>query len=219
MYVVTIDQQHSRRSPDRVPELLHMLQVVPTTLSFERTVGDEVQGLIGSADAVAEAVLIAVRATEWSIGIGLGAVDKPLPESSRAAVGSAFIAAREAVESAKRRGSRLPLALVSSTSKLSPVASNKAVAAAAEAEAVLVLLGQLIAARSATQWRVLDQMQRTPLAPLTKIADALSTSHQAVSATLLRANRQEELAARPAAATLLDRALEVALGLNVLDTL
>ncbi|WP_424310448.1 hypothetical protein [Gordonia sp. (in: high G+C Gram-positive bacteria)] len=38
----------------------------------------------------------------WSVGIGVGAVDQPLPTQTRAGRGPAFLAARDAVEAAKR---------------------------------------------------------------------------------------------------------------------
>lgn len=40
--------------------------------------------------------------SEWSVGIGMGETTKPLPASTRAASGSAYLAARDAVENAKR---------------------------------------------------------------------------------------------------------------------
>ena len=49
--VLTINQVHSRRSPDRVPELLVALADVGVLAPFERTVGDKVQGV--PADAAA----------------------------------------------------------------------------------------------------------------------------------------------------------------------
>ena len=50
MFALTIDQHRSRTGEDLVPALLDGLAPVPTVLPFERTVGDEVQGLL---DAVA----------------------------------------------------------------------------------------------------------------------------------------------------------------------
>ncbi len=204
MYVITIDQRNSRRSADRVPELLQALRPVPTLLGFERTVGDEVQALLDRPEAVVDAVLRAVRAKAWSIGVGLGEVRTPLPASSREAAGTAFLAARDAVEEAKRRGPRKPLALraVPTGAAADPVVA----AAAADAEAVLVLLAQLVDTRSAAQWAVLDLSQQEPDLPLTGIAKRLSTSHQAVGGLVQRSHWYEEEAARPAAAALLERA-------------
>lgn len=212
MYVVTIDQRHSRQSSDRVPDLLQALSTVPTVLGFERTVGDEVQALLADPAAVVEAVLRAVRAKDWSIGVGLGSVQLPLPASSREASGTAFIAAREAVEQAKRKGSKLPLALCTSESGAGAKARVEGLAATADAEAVLVLIGQLVATRSATQWVVLDRLRDEPDLPLTGIAKHVGISHQAVGGLLQRSHWQEEQAALPAAAALLERAGRLAGG-------
>ena len=48
MYVVvlTVDQDGSRRATDQVPTALAALATVPARLAFERTVGDELQGLL-----------------------------------------------------------------------------------------------------------------------------------------------------------------------------
>jgi len=58
MYVLTIDQARSRRSPDRVPELLAALSDVGVLAPFERTVGDEVQGVPADAAAALAAIRI-----------------------------------------------------------------------------------------------------------------------------------------------------------------
>lgn len=213
MYVVTIDQRHSRRSADRVPGLLRALTPVPTVLGFERTVGDEVQALLERPEAVVDAVLRAVRATGWSIGVGLGTVRTPLPATSREASGTAFLAARDAVERAKQKGSRLPLALSAMAGSGAPPNATPeqswhdgVAAATAEAEAVLVLIGHLVEARSAAQWAVLDLLRQEPELPLTGIAKRLEISHQAVGGLLQRSKWHEEQAALPAVTVLLERA-------------
>ena len=107
-YVLTVDQRASRRSPDRVPDVLRRLNsAVPTVLGFERTAGDEFQGVIAEADDVVEIVLQLVRSGDWSIGIGAGPVHTPLPQSTRAGAGPAFLSARRAVDAAKQRPTRL----------------------------------------------------------------------------------------------------------------
>ncbi len=90
-YVLTVDQQGSRRSPDRVGEALRRLQgTVPTLLPFERTAGDEFQGVMAEAADVVTVVLELVRLGGWSIGVGAGPVSTPLPDSTRAGSGPAF---------------------------------------------------------------------------------------------------------------------------------
>ncbi|WP_336923354.1 hypothetical protein [Aquipuribacter sp. SD81] len=105
MFVLTADQRGSRASADRVGTGLSALAaaVARPVRTFERTAGDEVQGVLASPDDVLRAVLALVRDERWWVGVGVGAVERPLPASTRAGRGPAFTAAREAVERAKRR--------------------------------------------------------------------------------------------------------------------
>jgi hypothetical protein len=127
MWTLTVDQEGSRRVGDRVDALLAGLAAASplvgaapgaVVLPFERTVGDEVQGVLADADLVVALTLHLVRTGGWSIGIGAGVVDTPLPASSRAGSGSAFIHAREAVEAAKSRLRSVPLADPSTSTEL-----------------------------------------------------------------------------------------------------
>ncbi|RMI13094.1 hypothetical protein [Cellulomonas triticagri] len=200
MWTLTVDQEGSRRVGDRVDALLADLATASplvaagpgaVVLPFERTVGDEVQGVLANPELVVALSLHLVRAGGWSIGIGAGTVDTPLPTSSRAASGSAFIHAREAVEAAKSRLRHVPLAVRGPDAGL-----------AAEAEGVLALLGAVVARRTAAGWSVVDLVA----AGTTRqgdLAAALGISQQAVSARLGAALWDEEVAARPAAARLL----------------
>jgi hypothetical protein len=99
--VVTIDQIDSRNQPDGVGALLVDLRALPTVRAFERTVGDELQGLFDDPQAVAELLERLLRSGGWHIGLGFGEVDQPVPDSVRAGRGSAFLRAREAVTAAK----------------------------------------------------------------------------------------------------------------------
>ena len=171
-------------------------------LPFDRTVGDEIQGVLAADDdGAALAVDLAldlVRDGGWSVGIGLGAVDRPLPEVSRAASGPAFVRARAAVDRAKRRGrGSVPLAVVG------PDVVPRATVSA-DAQALLHLLGAVVARRSAAGWEAVDTLvaQRGP-APQRASAAALGVSEQAVSQRLRSALWAEDTAARPLAARLL----------------
>lgn len=199
MYVVTVDQQGSRRGPDLVPQLLAALPGMPgTVLPFERTVGDEVQAVLDDPYSVVELTLHLLRTGGWSVGIGAGPVDEPLPRSTREASGPAFIAAREAVEAAKNRGRPVPLAV-----------RGRSELAARDAEAVLTLLGSVVVRRSAAGWEAVDAERRarsstSPDGAVQQAAAAsLGISQQAVSQRLKAAMWAEERAARPAAARLL----------------
>src|SRR4051812_50005611 len=109
-YVLTVDQRASRRTPDRVADALRTLnESVPLVLAFERTAGDEFQGLLAEPRDVVDVVLRLVRLGGWSIGVGAGAVHTPLPDSTRAGAGPAFLAPPRAVEAGKHRPVRLPV--------------------------------------------------------------------------------------------------------------
>src|SRR5665811_2490291 len=83
MFVLTIDQQQSRRTGDRVDAFLDLLRDAVAghedamVRPFERTIGDEVQGLLSSPELAVELALLALRTGEWQVGIGAGRVDEP----------------------------------------------------------------------------------------------------------------------------------------------
>jgi len=99
--VLTVDQRGSRTGPDLIPEMLDGLAGVPTRLAFERTVGDELQGVLDSGPAVADTLELLLRADAWNIGVGVGTVEEPLPDHARAGRGPAYLHARTAVTAAK----------------------------------------------------------------------------------------------------------------------
>ena len=68
---------------------------------FERTAGDEFQGVLDHPAALAAVVERLLREGGWNIGIGIGEVEEPLPENARAGRGPAYLHAREAVTAAK----------------------------------------------------------------------------------------------------------------------
>ncbi|MDP9390064.1 MAG: hypothetical protein M3P89_01420, partial [Actinomycetota bacterium] len=71
-YVLTVDQRASRRGSDRVPEALALLSGggVAPVLAFERTAGDEFQGVLADPADVVDVVVRLVRHGGWSIGVG-----------------------------------------------------------------------------------------------------------------------------------------------------
>lgn len=152
MFVLTIDQQASTRDGDHVPNLLERLIPVTTALEgvalpFERTVGDEVQALLTSAADTLTVVRHVLRIGGWSIGLGIGSVDTPLPNSSRAASGPAFVHAREAVQRAKTKSTMAALAVHADKERT-----------AREVESLLVLLGAVIGRRTDLGWEVVDAL-------------------------------------------------------------
>ncbi|WP_242504457.1 hypothetical protein [Promicromonospora panici] len=235
MIVLTVDQRGSTYAADRVPEILAELArlirdrdglVVP----FERTVGDEIQGILEAGRAGAElAVDLALhllRDQGWSIGIGVGQVDGPLPVVSREARGFAFYRARDAVERAKTRSKGMSVAVEGPPpgapdreapprpAAASPAAGGAAESAAAEVtepdlaaevEALLRLLAAIRARRTPQGWEVADTLASLPDKPGRQriVAQALAVSEQAVSQRVRAALWQEEEGVRPIVVRLL----------------
>ena len=191
-YVLTVDQRASRRNADRVPEVLDLLNgTVATVLAFERTAGDEFQGVLAEPDEVVGVVLRLVRQGGWSIGIGAGAVQTPLPRSTRAGAGQAFLSARRAVEAAKQRPTRLAV-----RGAVPPDAGD--------AQAVLSALAVVVERRSDPAWEAIALVDggRTQA----EAAAELGISRQAVGQRLAAGLWDLERDLRPTAARLLSRA-------------
>jgi hypothetical protein len=190
-YVLTVDQRVSRRGPDRVATALAALGDVPVVLGFERTAGDEFQGVLAGPAEVVDVVLRLVRLGGWSIGVGAGPVVTPLPDSTRAGAGPAFLAARRAVDAAKQRPLRLAV-------------RGAVPVEAGDAQAVLTALAVLVVRRSAPAWAAIALVQsgRTQA----EAAAELGVSRQAVGQRLAAGMWELERELRPTAARLLERA-------------
>ena len=191
-YVLTVDQRASRRNPDHVDDVLPRLNAaVPTVLAFERTAGDEFQGVLAEADVVVDTVLELVRLGGWSIGVGAGPVQTPLPPSTRAGAGPAFLSARRAVDAAKQRPARLAV-------------RGAVPADAGDAQAVLTALAVVIARRSDQAWEAISLVSagRTQA----EAAATLGVTRQAVGQRLAAGLWDLERDLRPTAARLLTRA-------------
>jgi hypothetical protein len=191
-YVLTVDQRASRRGPDRVAEALRRLEgAVPVLLPFERTAGDEFQGLLAEPAEVVDVVLRLVRLGGWSIGVGAGPVQTPLPDTTRAGSGPAFLAARRAVDAAKQRPFRLAV-------------RGAVPPDAADAQAVLTALAAVVDRRSEQAWEAIALVEegRTQA----DAAAALGISRQAVGQRLAAGMWELERELRPTATRLLARA-------------
>ena len=191
-YVLTVDQKGSRRTHDRVAGVLRELnEDVPTLLAFERTAGDELQGVLDDAHQVVDVVLRLVRAGGWSIGVGAGPVQTPLPPTTRAGAGPAFLSARRAVDAAKQRPSRLAV-------------RGAVPAEAGDAQSVLSALAVLVDRRSPQAWEAIALVsgERTQA----EAAAMLGISRQAVGQRLAAGLWDLERELRPTAARLLARA-------------
>ncbi|MEU4387753.1 hypothetical protein [Promicromonospora sp. NPDC023805] len=207
MIVLTVDQRGSTHSADNVPSLLARLESwtrgrAGLKLAFERTVGDEVQGVLdGTADGAELAVdltLDLLRDQGWSVGIGVGSVEVPLPKVSRDARGPAFYRARDAVERAKSRTKGISVAVEGPDGA---GGSNRA----REIESLLRLLGAIRARRTPQGWEAVDALASLAGRPgRQKIAaQTLEISEQAVSQRVRAALWQEEEGVRPIVVRLL----------------
>lgn len=146
MFAITADQVDSRRRPDIAAETIESLEILlgdGLVLPVDRTAGDEIQMLVAASETALTAILALTRYGQWSVGCGIGSVNLPLPANAREAGGDAFVAAREAVNEAKKRDTRFAL-------------RSMAVMDAADAEAFVDLLLQLRARRSAEGWEMHD---------------------------------------------------------------
>ena len=204
MYVLTIDQRRSRTSTDRVPALLDALAEVPTVAPFDRTAGDEIQGLLDDPAAVRAALLVALRDGSWHCGVGLGEVDDDSwATGTRAGRGPAFLAAREAVAAAK--------SLPGSVAVRPPATADDAAADwAADCEAVWTLVASLVLHRTEAQWRTVDAVDHAPTQAVA--AERLGITPTSVAGNLQAARIREERAAYPALDRLLAGAHSALLG-------
>jgi len=141
--VLTVDQRGSRTSVDRIPATLAALERVVLLRPFERTAGDEFQGVLADPAALAPVVEVLLREDAWNIGIGVGEVEQPLPPHARAGRGAAYLHARDAVTSAKHSPWHLRVA-------------GDATPAARALETTLWLWAAVLARRTARGWEVAD---------------------------------------------------------------
>lgn len=199
MYVVTADQHASTRRGDKVEDLLDHLAPwtrehrADVALPLERTVGDEVQTVLTTAEAALDLALHLVRLEDWAVGIGAGAVHEPLAPTSRASSGPAFLHARFAVERARGRGEPVPVVVTGDDPE-----------ATTEASALVQLLAAVVRRRSPAGWEVADLL--APGVRQKEVAATLGISEQAVSQRVRSALLEEERRVRPLAARLLRRA-------------
>ena len=191
MFVITSDQRDSRSSADLVPSALtsiHAKGHQGLALAPERTAGDEVQVAVADAGALLEIVLDLTRSGTWSVGVGAGEVESPLPDSVRAARGEAFVNARDAVDRAKKAATRVAIT---------------APEGGADAEALVRLLVELRDRRTAEGWEIYDLLAEE--ITQREAAARLGISEGAVSLRVKSAGLRTEEAAVPALVRVLAR--------------
>ncbi len=187
--VFTVDQQQSRQGPDLVPAMMSTLSDLPTLSGFERTAGDEFQGVLNDPPAVLAAIYRLLRDGRWNIGIGVDTVESPLGADPRAGRGAAFLAARTAVTTAK-----------SSPWNLKVVGADHY--ACRQFETVLWLWAAALARRTAKGWELADLVQQG--LNYEQAAQAIGITQSAVSqraqaASLVEDRRARELIEQQAA--------------------
>ena len=202
MFVITADQESSRRRRDAVGPALAALGELPGTgfvRPFERTVGDEIQATLEDPAAVVAALTVLNRLNEWSIGVGVGPVDT-LGETSASSAGPAYIAAREAVEKARSKSVPMPLVVVDASND--PAREETA----AHAQGLAQLIGQVQRRRSDAGWEVIDHLSGDdPAQTQAEVARRLDISPAAVSDRLRAAMWYETQAAMPLLISLFER--------------
>ncbi len=202
MFVVTADQDASSRSGEQVEAVLAHLAgaawapaaAEQMLLPFQRTVGDEIQGVFAGAGACLDAVLELQRQQQWAVGVGIGTAT--LADEARASGGPAFVRARTAVERARSKAVTVPLAVCADG------ADDGEQHRAEEAEALLQLIAAVVRRRSKAGWEVVDRL-RAGATTHRQVARDLGVSAQAVGQRLRVALWAEERAVHPLAIRLL----------------
>ena len=199
MYAMTVDRRRSRaegRALDMSGARDRLRTAFPEArLPWHLSAGDELQVLFADPEPTVEAALLLAETGRWHVGIGLGAVDEPLPETVAEATGTCLVLARDAVDAAKKLACR--------TAVRGPRRSIRAVR---DAEALLALLSTLRqrrtdAAREAASFADQGMTQE-------QISRRLEIDQSSVSRRLRTAMWQEESEARQVLVDLLEFAHE-----------
>lgn len=191
MFVMTVDQRRSRRDIDRVEAVLELTRHAPLLRGFERTAGDEIQAVATDAHTVVDLTLTLVRLGTWSVGIGIGQVEEPLPDTTRAGRGPAFEAARDAVTRAKNAPAAVAVT----------AANPDLDARCRDAETALTLIALLITDRTEQGHAASDLMARGHTQK--SAAETLGITKQAMSQRLSVARWSIEASGRALAERLL----------------
>ncbi|EEH63376.1 hypothetical protein HMPREF0044_1300 [Gleimia coleocanis DSM 15436] len=191
MYVITADQKKSTKTKvDLVPKALQELKIIKTVLPFERTVGDEIQGVIKDSEEALKAIKIIVAMGEWHCGLGVGNANLNNATKTTEATGEAFVKARHAVEEAKKH--YLGLA-VQSDAKTTTVS---------QLEALLRTKAILVSGRSQRQKEIIEK--REALASANEVAEKLKLSKGTISKSLRTSNWEVETSTDSLALSLME---------------
>ncbi|BDZ47547.1 DNA-binding protein [Naasia aerilata] len=147
--------------------------------------------MTASASTALDAALALARTGHWSVGLGVGTVRMPLPTTVREASGPAFIAARAAVDAAKKAAHRFWLA-----------AEARGLLDDTQVRALIELVLTVRSRRSEEGWAVVDLLREGH--NQASAAARLGITPQAVSLRLSAAHWRVEEAALPALVLLLE---------------
>jgi hypothetical protein len=198
VFAITADQVGSRAAADLADAQLARIEQIASgrlVLPPDRTAGDEIQAATEDARAALELVLDLTRDGNWSVGLGIGEVRLPLPDATRAATGSAFILARDAVARAKKNATRFAVSV--DAGRLPD---------AALLQPLIDLLLHLRARRTPEGWEVADRLV-TGMTQA-RLAAELGVTPQAISLRVQNAQLHTETAAIAALTELLAAAGE-----------
>lgn len=198
MFAITADQIGSRRAADLADAQLAAIDALADgrlVLPADRTAGDEIQAATEDAATALAIALHLTRDGNWSVGLGIGDVRTPLPDSTRAITGPAFILARDAVIAAKKRVTRFALEVDTGRLPDSTIL-----------EPLIDLLLHLRARRTPEGWEVADRLVGG--ATQAQLAAELGITPQAVSLRVQNAQLHTETAAIAALVALLEAAGE-----------
>jgi DNA-binding NarL/FixJ family response regulator len=196
MFVITADQVDSRHTADLVSTTVARLDAAfraGLALPVDRNAGDELQALVLNADTAVAMILDLTRSGTWSVGLGAGDVELPLAAATRETRGPAFIAARAAVEAAKRSPQRF--ACRHETTAHTDDATDF--------ESLMLLLLSLRDRRTEQGWQVYDLLSQGRTQR--EAADALGITPQAVSDRMSVAQVRIDLEAHAPLSRLLSR--------------
>jgi hypothetical protein len=196
VFVIIADQIASRETPDIVADAVLVLNeryASTVALPVDRTAGDEIQVMTTQAVTALGLILDLTRSNLWSVGCAVGAVRAPLPSATREASGPGFVAARNAVNRAKKRPLRFAL-------EIEKEAAPSAVTQCTDAEALMNLLLELRSRRSREGWEVFDALKAG--LRQNETARKLGITPPSVNARVRRAGVATERAATEALARL-----------------
>ncbi len=219
MFVLLLTPPRRRPAGDLVTPLAEALAHLPVR-GPERTIGQDAIVLADRADHAVQAMLTIQEVGTWRVGLGIGALydptaitpsdttpsdtepssttpSAPMPrplanlravQEIRAVEGPALNAALEALRAATVTA-QVPLAV--------RAADARQEENAADAEAVLRLIGWMIRSRSPGQWKVVRALREQPRATQQQLAQHLGVTQQTVSRSLQTSGWREESAAHP----------------------